>query len=266
MAPTTTPSKSFLTCVLIHGGAYDRCTFAFNQNSNYDNWQALLLSLSISSDPQNIAILSPNYRGSSGRGEKFASALPVEGLGTVEYNDIITLASEGIKLGLVDPGRIIVGIWSQGGILSYLLTTRRNIEATIGNWKIKGAIIGPGGSDIDTLVMTSDRPYMQAEGIGGAPWEAGRDDTRSENASALRRLRRKGAADAMPKMLIIHGKEDKRIPVSQAMAFREACEGLGVGKTVEMVIYPKEGHMILQRAHLVDMLERVEKFCKDLFN
>ncbi|KAJ3087033.1 hypothetical protein HK100_008497 [Physocladia obscura] len=265
ISPTLPTPKPLPTCVFIHGGAYDRATFSFNSNSNYHHWQALLLSLSLPSsnasyNSHNIAILSPNYRGGSGKGEKFASWTQ-SGVGTVEYDDIITLVSEGIKLGLVDPERIVVGGWSQGGILSYLLVTRRNIEAKLGEWKIKGAICGAGGTDLDMLVMTSDHPYMQADGIGGPPWDVERDDRISANASAIKRLKCKGAAEAMPRVLILHGKEDKRLPPSQAMAFREACAGYGVGGKIEMAIYPREGHILGERAHLADALRRVERFC-----
>ena len=270
IAPTLSHPKPLPTCVFIHGGAYDRTTFSFNSYSNYHHWQALLLSLSIpSSNPsynsQPIAFLSPNYRGGSGHGEKFASWTN-GGVGTVDYDDIITLVTEGIQLGLVDPERIVVGGWSQGGILSYLFATRRNIEAKLGDWKIKGAICGAGGTDLDMLVMTSDRPYMQGEGIGGPPWDAERDDRISENASAILRLKRKGAAEAMPKVLILHGKEDKRLPVSQAMAFREACKGFGVEEKVEMAVYPREGHILGEKAHLADVLRRVERFCSGLLS
>jgi len=270
IAPTLSHPKPLPTCVFIHGGAYDRATFAFNSNSNYHHWQALLLSLSLPSsnasyNSQPIAFLSPNYRGGSGRGEKFASWTH-GGVGTVEYDDIITLINKGIQLGLLDPERIIIGGWSQGGIESYLLATRRNIEAKLGEWKIRGAICGAGGTDLDMLVMSSDRPYLQGEGIGGPPWDAERDDRIAENASAVLRLKRKGAAEAMPRVLILHGKEDKRLPVSQALAFREACAGYGVEDKVEMAVYPREGHILGERAHLADILARVERFCSGLLS
>ncbi|PMD35055.1 alpha/beta-hydrolase, partial [Hyaloscypha variabilis F] len=270
IAPTFSHPKPLPTCVFIHGGAYDRATFAFNSNSNYHHWQALLLSLFLPSsnasyNSQPIAFLSPNYRGGSGRGEKFASWTHGR-VGTVEYEDIITLINKGIQLGLVDPERIIIGGWSQGGIESYLLATRRNIEAKLGEWKIRGAICGAGGTDLDMLVMSSDRPYLQGEGIGGPPWNAERDNRIAENASAVLRLKRKGAAEAMPRVLILHGKEDKRLPVSQALAFREACAGYGVEDKVEMAVYPREGHILGERAHLADVLARVERFCSGLLS
>ena len=109
--------------------------------------------------------------------------------------------------------------------------------------------------------MTSDKPYMQGQGIGGPPWDRERDDRIAENASAIRRLKRKGVPESLPRMLIMHGKEDRRLPPSQAMAFRGACAGYGVEGKVEMAIYPREGHILGERAHLIDVLARVERFC-----
>lgn len=63
--------------------------------------------------------------------------------------------------------------------------------------------------------------------------------------------------ERMPRVLIVHSKEDRRIPVSQAMAFRLACREKGV--EVEMEVYPREGH-------LVDLLGRVGRFCGGLLS
>ena len=60
----TTSRKPLPTVVLIHGGPKTRLTNAFN--SYYYMLAPYLLS-------QGYGILSPNYRGSSGRGERFAS-------------------------------------------------------------------------------------------------------------------------------------------------------------------------------------------------
>ncbi len=67
-------------------------------------------------------------------------------------------------------------------------------------------------------------------------------------------------------MLVLHGKENKRVPPSQTMAFRHACAGYGVQEKIEMVIFPRQGHIIRERAHLIDMLERVQSFCSFLLS
>jgi acetyl esterase/lipase len=166
-----------------------------------------------------------------------------------------------VNFGLIDPEPIIVGGRSQGGILSYLLATRQNIEAKLGDWKIKGVIYGPGGTDPDMLVMTSDKLYMQAEGIGGPPWDRERDDGIEKNSGASKRLGRKGAPESLPMMLVLQGKEDKVLPPNQAMAFRQACAEYGVPGKIEIAIYPREGHILGERAHLIGKLERVQSFC-----
>ena len=267
-SPSTTARPNPLpTCVFIHGGPYFRVTHAFDSNASYMLWEQAILSLSNpppvpgSSQPRphNFAILAPNYRGGSSHGEKFA-AYARGGLGIVEYDDIISLVDEGIKLGLIDPKRIIVGGWSQGGILSCLLATRRNLEAKAGEWKIRGAICGAGGTDMDSLAFTSDHPFAEAEFVGGYPWEKERDDSISENASAIRRLRNheKGGG-TVPPILILHGKEDLRLPVGQAVGFQRACQGFGV--ECEMAVYPRDPHIVRETGHLIDMLDRVSRFC-----
>ncbi|RFU32970.1 hypothetical protein B7463_g3372, partial [Scytalidium lignicola] len=264
IAPFESPSRKLPTCIFIHGGPYDRVTFSFNSNSSYMLWEALILSLS---QPQtgdspntshHFAILAPNYRGGSSRGESFA-AHARGGVGTVDYDDVISLVDEGIKRGLLDPERIVVGGWSQGGILSYLLATRRNLEAKVDDWKIRGAICGAGATDLDMLALTSDHPYFEAELVGGWPWDSKRDNSIAENASAIKRFRAHGTSETVPSVLILHGQEDKRIPVGQAIGFQRACQACGV--PCEMVTYPREPHLIRERAHLIDLLERVAKFC-----
>ncbi len=114
------------------------------------------------------------------------------------------------------------------------------------------------------LCLTSDKPYMEADMIGGPPWDASRDDSIADNASANMRIRRPGAAEKMPRILILHNKEDRRVPVSQATAFHTACKAYGV--EVEMAVYPREVHLVRERAHLVDLLERMKKFCERLLS
>jgi dipeptidyl aminopeptidase/acylaminoacyl peptidase len=73
----------------------------------------------------------------------------------------------------------------------------------------------------------------------------------------LKRLRRKEAPESLPSMLVLHGKEDRRVPPSQTTAFRQACAGYGVQGMVEMAIYPREGHLVR---------ERVQSFCSCLLS
>jgi dipeptidyl aminopeptidase/acylaminoacyl peptidase len=55
--------------------------------------------------------------------------------------------------------------------------------------------------------------------------------------------------------LILHGENDSAVPISQAYEFYHALKALGV--ETEMVVYPREGHNLNERAHQVDFQKRV---------
>lgn len=59
-------------------------------------------------------------------------------------------------------------------------------------------------------------------------------------------------------ILILHGKEDPRVPVTQAIAFLRGIEREGQTKVKPtLVIYPREGHDFKEHAHAVDVFQRI---------
>jgi dipeptidyl aminopeptidase/acylaminoacyl peptidase len=64
--------------------------------------------------------------------------------------------------------------------------------------------------------------------------------------------------------LIIHGAADPRVPPTQSVELYTALKWKGV--PVELVMYPREGHGVNERAHQEDFLKRVlgwfEKYVK----
>ena len=236
-----TPNKSvhqapWPTFVLVHGGPYDRVTEAFNMDHHL--WTPWLASAG-------YAILGPNYRGSSGRGREFASAAR-GGMGTLDYDDVIRTVKAAIAKALVDPERVMIGGWSQGGFLSYLAVTRDAFQ-------FKGAVCTAGVTDWDMMVMTSDACAFEEELAGNAPWKMAAGDTGTRHGSAIWHMQ-----NIKTPVLIFHGEEDVRVPISQARGFHRGLMYHGVD--VEMVAYPREGHGIEERAHRVDMLKRLRRF------
>ncbi len=69
-----------------------------------------------------IAILSPNYRGSTGYGDKFMTDL-VGRENDIDVKDILTGVDAMIKRGIADPDRLGVMGWSNGGFLTNCLIT-----------------------------------------------------------------------------------------------------------------------------------------------
>ncbi|OOF94677.1 hypothetical protein ASPCADRAFT_148501 [Aspergillus carbonarius ITEM 5010] len=246
------------TIVIPHGGPYWRTTTGFAVCHCLE--APVLVSMG-------YAVLCPNYRGGSSRGEKHA-AYARGGVGTVDYTDCIDILRHSIAQGWVDPSRVAIGGWSQGGFLSYFAVTREDFQ-------FRGAICGAGVSEWTSMTMMSDAYWFQGEMAGGAPWDVDVNtntkpgevsttspktgtkwisDTNGRRGSALWHMR-----NVKTPILILHGENDVRVPLSQAIAFYRACVRNNV--PIEMVTYPREGHFILERRHLLDMWERMRKFC-----
>src|SRR5258708_36041660 len=62
-------------------------------------------------------VVAVNYRGSSGRGEKYQRAIAAE-WGNKEVVDLQAAMDHVVAMGLADPERLGVGGWSYGGILT----------------------------------------------------------------------------------------------------------------------------------------------------
>ncbi|KAJ5148247.1 acylamino-acid-releasing enzyme [Penicillium atrosanguineum] len=248
--------RPLATAVLIHGGPNTRLTNAFN--AYYYMLAPYLLSLG-------FGILLPNYRGSSGRGQSFAS-YSIGGLGVYDYSDVIALTQCAIDQGYADKERLLVGGWSQGGFLTNLCSVRNDLHD--GDWRFRAAVSGASICDIDAMALTSDlgscfEPELSR---GGVAWTMDCEDTRNRAASALwafkdaaRRAHLENAT-VVPPMLILHGEADARCPVSQAWGLRRALRSYGL--PFELVIYPSQGHLFEEQKYWVDMALRISRWCE----
>ncbi|KAJ0115117.1 hypothetical protein J7T55_001526 [Diaporthe amygdali] len=246
------PAKPFSTIVLLHGGPYSRITDAFDIWNPFHILTPALLQ-------QGYGILWPNYRGSSGRGQKFAS-YAAGGMGTFDESDIVAMTQHVVVEGYADEQRLLVAGWSQGGYLTYLSAMRNGLHGF--GWKFKAAIAGAGITDWDSLTLSSDLGYSQAILAGGAPWSSlDKGVTTSRSGSALWEFLsavKNPTGNRIPPIMILHGESDERVPISQAQGMRRALDGAGL--PFEFVPYPGEGNHFTQRRHIVDMMARILGF------
>ena len=222
--------------VLIHGGPLTRVTNAFNILGKH--WVTYLASVG-------YLVLCPNYRGGSSHGEEYASQYRGK-VGTVDYDDIVTLVNHCVAKGFVDKNRVVVGGTSQGGYLAFLATTRKDFE-------FQAAVISAGISDWDSYCMSADIPWQTKAELGKLPWETDASDTSTRHGSAIWHMK-----NVKTPVLILHGEVDDRVPISQAEAFRRGCQHHSV--PCEMVTYPREGHGLAEREHIIDSLKRIRRF------
>lgn len=255
-APNTSnlPNKPLPTVVLLHGGPADRN--AEKLDAFRYRWTPYLLS-------RGYAILLPQFRGSSGRGEKFAS-YNKHGLGRYAYEDVIAVTNEAVKKGFADSKRLMVGGWSGGGMLSFLCAVRNSLHGL--GWRFNAAISGAGICDVQTLSLTSDIGLTVLTELGGGfiPWSSG-DNPKARESSAFREIEnaveesRRRQEPVIPPVLMLHGEFDNRCPLTQSMAFYNVLRRYGL--PCELVTFPGQGHVPMRHAHWMDMLERVGRWC-----
>lgn len=113
--------------------------------------------------------------------------------------------------------------------------------------------------DWDLMTMTSDMPVFQSELAGGNPWLSDKAQTQGRKGSAIWEFKAAAEAKVIPPVLILHGREDVRVPLPNAMAFHRACMHFGI--RCELAVYPREPHGVGERLHQIDMIKRIRRFC-----
>lgn len=222
--------KRYPLAVLVHGGPEGISLDGWNTRSSYPT--QLFAT-------RGYVVLEPNYRGSQGRGVAFGKA-DQKDLGGKEFEDVLAGIDHLIEQGLVDGARVGMGGWSYGGYFSGLAATRYSkrfkaamVGAAITNW-----ISFTGTSEIEhenSLVHWDLWPYENYP----LAWE------RSPMAHS------QGSTTAT---LVVHGKEDSRVPPGQAKELYRALRHAGT--PTELVLYPREGHGLRERAHQIDFATR----------
>jgi dipeptidyl aminopeptidase/acylaminoacyl peptidase len=224
------PGVPLPTAVLLHGGPYARWALGFHfEWIDWAQWLAMA----------GYAVLMPNPRGGLGHGESFAAAVRCD-IGGIDHDDVMAAVDAAIDRGIADPDRLGIGGWSQGGFMA--------AWAVCQTTRFKTAVIGAGISHWGAMVMASDLPDVQRALAGGAPWDGAGPhsyDCRSPLSFASR---------VTTPVLILHGQEDARVPVEQAIGFHRALREQNV--QAQLVVYPREGHLIAERAHQIDILRR----------
>jgi dipeptidyl aminopeptidase/acylaminoacyl peptidase len=170
-----------------------------------------------------FAVLMPMPRGGSGYGlEGFRKI--VRSWGEGDFKDIMAGVDHLIERGLVDPDRLGVMGASYGGFMTNWIVTQTD--------RFKAASTAASISDIRDLYYLSDAGEVTEEYFG-LPWE---ESALYERHSPITHVE----AVTTP-LLIQHGENDRRVPVQQAEKFYRALRKLG--KTVEMDVYPRGGHV-----------------------
>ncbi|MGE3182489.1 MAG: alpha/beta hydrolase family protein, partial [Phycisphaerae bacterium] len=170
------------------------------------------------------ALMSPNYRGSTGYGDTFMTDL-VGRECDIEVQDILSGVDAMIERGIADPERLGVMGWSNGGFLTNCLVSQTN--------RFKAASSGAGV--IDQLMQwgVEDTPGHVVNYMQGLPWE---QPAAYLKASPVYKL-----AEIQTPTLIHVGADDPRVPAIHAKTLFRALHDYNNIPT-QLCIYPGQGH------------------------
>lgn len=185
-----------------------------------------------------FAVFQPNIRGGMGRGVAFADAV-LGDAGGKDLQDILSGIEYLAAQGLVDGERVGIIGWSYGGFM-----TAWAISQTT---RFKAAMMGAGVCDYHSFHAQTNIPDWDMRILAADPL-AQPEVYRAHSAITF-------AANITTPTLILHGEQDPCVPVNQAYAFHRALLERNV--PTEMVVYPREGHGILEREHVRDRDERI---------
>ena len=178
------------------------------------------------------ALLSPNYRGSTGYGDQFMTQL-VGRENDIEVEDILAGVDAMIKRGIADSERLGVMGWSNGGFLTDALIARTT--------RFKAASSGAGVLDQVIQWATEDTPGHVVNFMGAAlPWQNPEHYIKSSPLYTM--------GTATTPTLIHVGGSDPRVPPAHSKGLYRALS-IYLKVPTELVVYPGAHHGLRTYTH-----------------
>jgi len=184
------------------------------------------------------AVLHPNPRGSSGRGQDFAAAV-LGDMGGADTYDYLSGVDAMVERGIADPKRIGVAGGSYGGFMSAWLITQ--------DQRFAAAVPMAPSTDWISEYHTSNIPFFDALFLA--------DDPRARTGTFLDRSPLLFADQVRTPTLQTTGALDRCSPPGQAVEFHHALQECGVDSA--LAVYPGEGHGVRNFPALIDQCARM---------
>lgn len=215
------------TVIVAHGGPEAQSTLSASP------WSVFLAQ-------QGYVVLEPNFRGSTGYGERFRNA-NVEDSGGGEIDDIQASVDALVKIGLTDPKRVGISGGSHGGTVVANSVARYPSTFAVG---------------IEKFGVVDRALFLKYTNRNSAiRWETKMGGTPEEKPAVYRKADvLLEVAQIRTPLLILHGEEDPQVPPQESQQLAAALKQ--DGKVFSYVTYPGEGHGFQQRDHRRDAFER----------
>ncbi|MCB9792803.1 MAG: S9 family peptidase [Alphaproteobacteria bacterium] len=230
-----TPEAPLPLVLLVHGGPWARDSWGYDP---YHQWLA----------NRGYAVLSVNFRGSTGFGKRFLNAGNLA-WGAEMHDDLLDAVQHVVEAGIAHPKRIAIMGGSYGGYATLVgLTFTPEVFACGVD------IVGP--SNLETLLATIP-PYW---GPAAELFYKRVGDPRTEEGQALLKARSPLTyVDRIERpLLIVQGANDPRVKRAESDQIVEAMRERGI--PVRYLLYPDEGHGLARPENNLSFAALTEAF------
>jgi len=211
------PDTRLPMILLVHGGPWARDVWGYHPDHQ---WLA----------NRGYAVLSVNYRGSTGFGKAFLNAADREWSGKM-HDDLVDAVAWAVAEGIADPKRVAIVGGSYGGYAALAgLTFTPDLFACAVD------IVGP--SNLVTLIRSAPAYWLPLIQIFKR--RVGDPDTPEGHADLMARSPLTHVAKIARPLLIAQGANDPRVKKAESDQIAAAMKAHGI--PVTYVLFPDEGH------------------------
>lgn len=213
--PNFDPTKKWPLLNVLHGGPHSYSGDSFSYRWNTQVFAAA-----------GYVVIQPNFHGSTSFGQAFAESIhgehPVK-----PFMDSEAAVDYMLSRGFIDSTRLAAAGGSYGGYL---------VSWIAGHTDRYKALINHAGVYNLMGQFASDATTHRVHAYGGSPW-SGLDVMQQWNPALF-------ADKFVTPMLIMHGEQDYRVPVTQGLEIYGVYKGKGLD--ARLVYFPNENHWILK--------------------
>ncbi|MFC1554432.1 prolyl oligopeptidase family serine peptidase [candidate division KSB1 bacterium] len=222
------PGKKYPMILMVHGGPFGQYRKSFSSSTHI--WAS-----------RGYAVLRGNPRGSSGHTLEFGMG-NYKDWGGKDRIDLLNGVDHVVGMGVADPEKLTIMGGSYGGFMTFwMITQTTRFKAAIGHAAI---------SDWFSFFGQTDIPQLLEFGFGGFPWQTKEVYEKYSPIEYIDKI--------TTPLLITHGEQDFRVNLQQGDQYYRSL--MMMGKTVEFLRFPREGHGIREPLHRLYLDQEQEKW------
>jgi dipeptidyl aminopeptidase/acylaminoacyl peptidase len=215
--------KKYPMVVNVHGGPASAVLPGFKE--------AALLGL------EGYFVFLPNPRGSYGQGAAFTAA-NIKDFGHGDLRDILAGVDEALKAAPIDKDRLAITGWSYGGFMTMWAVTQTK--------RFRAAAAGAGIANWQSYYGQNEIREWMIPYFGASVYD---DPAVYAKSSPIQYIKK-----AATPTLVVVGDSDGECPAAQSFEFFRALKAVGVD--TQLMVYPQEGHRLMNPEHRRDRLLR----------